>query len=85
MEKYSKLYEAAFDFVCTRAGMDRALTDEAARKEVLAALESVFPLAQMPVFLTLRPEERVEQLQVRLSCAGVEWGGVMFAGFSCAG
>lgn len=65
MEKYTKLYETAFEFVCVRTGMDRALTDEAARAEVLAALESVFPLAQMPVYLTLRADERAEQLQAR--------------------
>ena len=63
VQAYERLHKLVVEYVCKKAGLDRALVDETAAEEVKAAVESVFPLSSIARFLTLDEGERLRQIE----------------------
>ena len=63
VQAYERLHKLVVEYVCKKAGLDRALVDDAAAEEVKAAVESVFPLSSIARFLTLDEGERLRQIE----------------------
>jgi hypothetical protein len=62
VEAHEQLAGRVLEYVCAAGSMDAALQDEAAKQEVSAAMESVFPLSTIVRFSTLSAEEKLQQV-----------------------
>lgn len=63
LKDYQTVFESVVDYVCAAAGLaNRTSAVAAARAEVSAAVESVFPLSGVAYFITLPGNERRQQV-----------------------
>lgn len=63
LDAYEKFYQRMMEYVCCKTGLERGMTDELAKQEVRAAMESVFPLSTLARYLTLTEEEKGQQVE----------------------
>eukprot|EP00775_Hariotina_reticulata_P013094 gene13094-13221_t len=72
LPEYQEVFESITSYVCAAAGVSaKTAADPAARAAVAAALESVFPLANVAHFLTLPASDRLQQME---ALAGITCG-----------
>lgn len=63
LKEYQTVFEAVVDYVCAATELSaKTSADAAARAEVSAAVESVFPLSGIAYFITLPAHERTKQV-----------------------
>lgn len=63
LDAYEKFYQRMLEFVCAKTGLEHGSSDELARQEVRAAMESVFPLSTLARYLTLSEQEKSAQVE----------------------